>query len=75
MAGDTFFGSNLKPGKHHVGRGWSGPDDLYQEECCQCPKTPCGLTVWGEWDKDCDFHGPLNAIRQSHPEDKCPNAS
>lgn len=74
MAGDTFFGGSLPPGKNHVGRRWSGPDDLSQSECCKCPKTPCGLTVWGEWDKACTFHGWDKTIRQSHSADKCPNA-
>lgn len=69
----TFFGSSIPPGKHHVGIGWSGPDDLHMPECCPCPKTPCGLTVYGEWDKDCQIHKVQGAIRQSHPEGKCPD--
>lgn len=68
----TFFGGNLPTGKHHVGIGWSGPDDLVQSECCPCPKTPCGLTVWGEWAEGCEYHGVGKTIRQSHPEGKCP---
>lgn len=72
MAGQTFFGGSLPPGRLHIGRRWGGPDSVSFE--CDCPKTACGLTVWGEWEKDCAFHGPMKTIRQSHHENDCPGA-
>jgi hypothetical protein len=54
----------------HIGRGWTGPDsDLFQ---CPCPKTPCGLTVMGEWDPTCTFHGWDKSLRQGHVARDCP---
>lgn len=72
MAGDTFFGSSLPSGRLHTGRRWSGPDSISFE--CDCPKTECGLTVWGIWDSDCEFHGWTKSIRQSHAPENCPGA-
>lgn len=70
MAGSTWWGGSLPAGKQHVGRRWSGPDSLSFE--CDCPKTACGLTEWGNWKKGCEFHGWNKSTRQSHPADKCP---
>ena len=39
---------------------------------CGCPKTPCGLTEFGTWDPDCDFHGPTKTMRQGHAPEDCP---
>lgn len=73
MAGQTFFGGSLPSGMQHVGRRWSGPDDI-EGYTCDCPKTACGLTEWGKWAEGCEFHGPMKSIRQSHSAEKCPGA-
>lgn len=54
----------------HIGRRWSGPDSLSFE--CDCPKTPCGLTTFSNWEPDCPFHNEYKTIRQGHPEEDCP---
>ena len=70
MAGQTFFGGSLPAGKSHMGRSWSGPDPDHFD--CECPRTECGLTTWGEWVPGCPYHGVMKTIRQSHPADRCP---
>lgn len=57
-------------GEWHIGRCWSGPDRLSFD--CDCPTTPCGLTVLGKWLPDCRFHGMDKTIRQGHAAENCP---
>lgn len=57
-------------GNWHIGRRWYGPDHLSFD--CNCPKTPCGLTTFGNWDPECEFHGLSKSIRQGHPPEECP---
>lgn len=59
-----------RPQRWHLGRRWNGPDRLSVE--CACPKTPCGLTEFGEWDPACDFHGLTKTTRQGHAPQDCP---
>lgn len=57
---------------HHIGRSFSG--HALEDECI-CPKEPCGLISSAKVDTKCEQHGWQFAktLRQSHPEDSCPN--
>lgn len=56
----------------HWSRHFEGPGHL--EYQCPCPKAPCGMVVYGEYNEDCDQHPFERArtTRSSHPADECP---
>ena len=56
----------------HWSRHFAGPGHL--EYQCPCPKAPCGMVVYGDYNENCDQHPFERArtTRSSHPADECP---